>query len=99
MKSIPPFRLIPEPMSDEARRMPGFKWAGPEAGHRHQLGGTPANSVPESDWPRCAHCSQRMTFYGQLDSINDDFMIADVGLIYVFLCFDCYQVAAMIDSG
>lgn len=40
-----------------------------------------------------------MTFYGQLDSINDDFMIADVGLIYVFFCFDCNEVSAMIDSG
>jgi hypothetical protein len=39
-----------------------------------------------------------MTFYGQLDSINDDIIIADCGMIYVFLCFDCYEVTAKIQS-
>ena len=28
-----------------------------------------------------------MTYYAQLDSINDEFCIADCGMIYVFVCF------------
>jgi hypothetical protein len=30
-----------------------------------------------------------MTFYAQIDSLNDDVIIGDVGMVYVFLCFDC----------
>jgi hypothetical protein len=40
-----------------------------------------------------------MTFYGQLDSINDDFCIADAGLVEVFVCFGCVTVQAIIDSA
>ena len=39
-----------------------------------------------------------MTFYGQLDSINDDFCLADCGLIYVFVCLDCNTVHSLIQS-
>jgi hypothetical protein len=39
-----------------------------------------------------------MTFYGQLDSLNDDFCIADAGFVYVFVCFECSEAAAMVDS-
>jgi hypothetical protein len=38
------------------------------------------------------------TFYGQLDSINDDFCLADCGIIYVFVCFDCYKTTSFIHS-
>jgi len=40
-----------------------------------------------------------MTFYGQFDSVNDDYSVADAGLIYVYLCFDCFEAAALVDSG
>jgi len=40
-----------------------------------------------------------MSFYGQLDSINDEFRIADVGLVSVFICFECNEVKAEIASG
>jgi hypothetical protein len=39
-----------------------------------------------------------MSFYGQLDSINEEFNIADCGLIYVFLCFDCFEAKAIVQS-
>ena len=39
-----------------------------------------------------------MTFYGQFDSLNDVICIADAGLVYVYLCFDCNEVKAEIDS-
>jgi hypothetical protein len=40
-----------------------------------------------------------MTFYAQLDSIGDEFMIADCGLLYVFLCYDDYSVVGEVQSG
>ena len=39
-----------------------------------------------------------MTFYGQLDSIKDEFCIADAGLIYVFACLECNEVKAVIET-
>ena len=98
MKKIPAFRLVAEPLSDEARRLPGFKWAGPEAGKRHQLGGEPTAWAAEH-WPVCKCCAERMTFYGQLDSLNDEFNLMDLGVVCVFVCFDCFEVEAMLDSG
>jgi hypothetical protein len=99
MKRVPGFRLVPEPLTDEARQRPGFKWAGPDVGKRHQLGGPPARPISDDDWPRCPDCRERMSFYGQLDSINDDICIADAGVIYVFICFECNEVKAEIGSG
>ena len=86
MKKIPPFKLKPEPLNDEAKSLPGFKWAGEGVGDRHKLGGDP-DFLQEADWPECPECKERMTFYGQLDSINDDYCIADCGMIYIFICF------------
>jgi hypothetical protein len=40
----------------------------------------------------------RDDLYGQFDSINDEFCIADVGLIYVFYCFDCVEAEAVVDT-
>ena len=97
MKRIPPFKLVPEPQDDEARNLPRFKWASEEIGTRHQLGGEPRFLQSES-WPACPVCREKMTFYAQLDSVNDDIRIADCGMIYVFICFGCYQTASMVHS-
>lgn len=40
-----------------------------------------------------------MSFYGQLDSVNDEFCVADAGMIRIFLCFECNEVKATIESG
>jgi len=40
-----------------------------------------------------------MTFYAQLDSINDDISIADAGMVYVFICFDDFSATALTQSG
>ncbi len=97
MRTIPPFKLIPKPLTEEARAMPQFKWAPPEVGTRHQLGGEPT-FIQKTDWPACSSCGQKMTFYAQLDSINDDVILADCGLIYVFVCFDCYTTISILQS-
>ena len=78
--------------------MPPFKWASPEVGARHRLGGDPEFLQAGDEVPKCPGCRERMTFYAQLDSINDDFCLADVGLLYVFICFDCLTTASFISS-
>lgn len=99
MKKIPMFRLVPEPTSDEGRQLPRFKWANDEVGRRHQLGGAPSRAIDDDRWPQCPDCQDRMTFYGQLDSINDEFCVADAGVICVFVCLECNEVQAIIDTA
>jgi hypothetical protein len=98
MKSIPPIKLVPEPLTDEARNLPKFKWASKEIGTRHRLGGEP-QFLQNEQWPSCPAGHGRMTFYGQLDSINDEICIADCGMIYVFICFDCHEATAIVHSN
>jgi len=40
-----------------------------------------------------------MTFYGQLDSISDEFALADAGVVQVFVCFDCFTSEAVVRSS
>jgi hypothetical protein len=96
-RRIPPFRLIAEPLTPEAEQAAGFEWADADIGTRHRIGGDPED-LPGIDTPRCPDCRQRMTFYGQLDSIGDDFVLADAGVVAVFVCFDCFQAAARVGS-
>jgi hypothetical protein len=81
------------PESDEAREAIGFRRAGEGIGQRHKLGGTP-DWIQPPEIPRCS-CDREMTFYGQLDSIGDQFVLGDCGMIYVFVCFDCGDVEAV----
>ena len=97
MKKIPPFKLIMKPLDNAAKDLPGFKWTDRLIDKRHKLGGEP-DFIQKEDWPMCPECGLQMTFYGQLDSINDDFCIADCGIIYIFLCFDCNKAISIIQS-
>jgi hypothetical protein len=98
MRKIPPFKLVPEPLDDEAKNLSKFRWARKEIGRRHQLGGEPT-LIRDETWPICKSCRGKMTFYGQLDSINDDICIADCGMIYVFICFGCYETVSLLQSS
>ncbi|HEY1088941.1 MAG TPA: hypothetical protein VGE37_14655 [Archangium sp.] len=98
MKEIPPFRLVAEPLDEEARSIQGYRWAGEEIGRRHRLGGEP-NFMQAEDWPACPGCRQRMSFYAQLDSIGDSVDLGDCGMIYVFVCFDCFETKSILQSG
>lgn len=82
MRDIPPFKLEPQPLSEDAAALPPFKRADGDIGRRHRLGGRP-DSIQGEDIPACA-CSKPMHFNAQLDSINDEFCLADRGMIYVF---------------
>jgi hypothetical protein len=94
---IPPFKLVPKPLDDAAAALPKFKYADGEMGTRHKLGGTP-DFIQGDEHPVCPDCKERMMFYGQLDSINDEFCIADCGMIYVFLCFGCLETKSVLQS-
>lgn len=96
MREIPPFKLVPEPQNDEAQALRPFRWAGGSIGQRHRLGGQP-DFIQAPNVPTCS-CGEEMTFYAQLDSINDEFVIADCGMIYVFLCFDCLETKSVLQS-
>jgi len=98
MKTIPPSKLVPVPLSEDARCLPGFGWAGEEAGTRHLLGGEPPKRFPRQCWPRCSDCGEKMSFYGQFDSINQEYCVADVSVICVWLCFGCNEVIATIEQ-
>ena len=98
VREIPPFRLIAEPMTDEAVNLAGFRWAGDEVGTRHRLGGSP-DWLQSDQAPVCADCGEPMTFYAQLDSIGNELALADVGLLYVFVSFNDFQAKALVQSG
>jgi uncharacterized protein YwqG len=97
MIAIPPFRLVPKPMNEAVAIMPKFKWAKPVIGTRHQLGGEPT-FIQEEEHSICPDCGEQMTFYAQIDSINDDVCLADCGIVYVFVCFDCFSTTSFIQS-
>lgn len=96
MREIPPFKLVPEPLTPEAAALPPYKWAGGDIGKRHRLGGKP-DFIQGADIPVCS-CKSEMTFYAQLDSINDEFDLADCAMIYVFVCFDCFETRSILQS-
>ncbi|QHM73336.1 DUF1963 domain-containing protein [Mixta intestinalis] len=96
MKKIPPFQLIPHPLTKKAEALPKFKKAPEPIGSRHKLGGSP-DFIQGGVWPDCPECGEQMSFYAQLDSINDNYCIADCGMIYVFVCFDCIEVKSFIE--
>jgi uncharacterized protein YwqG len=97
MKKIPPFKLELKPLSLEAEEMPKFRWASDEIGTRHKIGGEP-QFIQGEDWPVCHECKEKMSFFAQLDSLNDEFCVADCGMIYIFVCFDCNETSSIIQS-
>src|SRR6266850_5832946 len=97
MVKIPEIPLKPTPTTDEASRAIGFEWAGGNIGSRHKLGGAPT-WLQEPEVPRCS-CRKDTTFYGQLDSIGDAVCLADCGIVYVFVCFDCFTTASVLQSA
>ena len=78
-------------------------------GLRTKLGGKP-DWIQGDDTPVCESCDEPMYFVAQIDSIEHanehnplmqvppkhvDFMFSDVGMIYVFYCFDCLETYAL----
>ena len=93
----PEIPLKPSPVSNEARVAVGFKYAGGNVGQRSKLGGDP-DWIQGENVPECT-CGKTMTFYGQLDSAGDSMCLADCGMIYVFICLDCYETRSVFQSS
>ena len=95
--NIPEYKLELIALNDEAEKARKFgEYCWEELGTRFKIGGEPA-FIQEPDHPGCL-CGEKMSFYAQLDTIGDDFDIADSGLIYVFYCFDCNEAKAIVQS-
>ncbi|MCB9772141.1 MAG: hypothetical protein H6754_06285 [Candidatus Omnitrophica bacterium] len=99
MKVLPEFKINLVPNSTEAKSIKPFDWSieNPIQGKRHKIGGKP-EFIQESDVPICDSCKHDMSFYAQLDTIGPEYSLADCGLIYVFICFDCYETKSLIQS-
>ena len=93
---IPEIPLRPEPTSAEAKESLGFKWAS-QVGNRHKLGGSP-DWLASPEMPSCETCHSPMTFYGQLDSIGDNIVLADCGMVFVFVCFKCFTTRSILQT-
>ena len=93
---IPEVPLIPTPETLEAEAVVGFKWAGSPIGRRHRIGGEP--DWIQEDEPQTCTCGKSMTFYAQLDSLGDNVCLADCGMIYVFICLDCFETKSVFQS-
>jgi hypothetical protein len=93
---VPHFNLVAVPADNEALSLRRSEWLSPEIGTRHKIGGEP-DFIMDEPTPICS-CGSTMTFYAQLDSLNDDVMIGDAGLIYIFLCFDCFESKSLVQS-
>ena len=96
MTEIPEFSLELVPLDETAQEARRFQYAGPEIGHRSKVGGKP-DFIQRGTTPRC-RCGDEMTFYAQIDSVGDDLMLADCGMLYVFVCFGCFEATAFIES-
>jgi len=94
---IPKIKLIPSPETDEAKSLIGFKW-NEIAGTRHFLGGKP-DELEECNYPNCKNCEKKMTFYAQIDSIGEQFNLADCMVIHTFICFDCFTVESQLNQS
>lgn len=84
-------------------------------GQRTKLGGKPDWLQGERQAPMCPTCKQPMAFVAQIDSVehysssnphsvsalSDDqkWMFGDVGMIYVFFCFNCLKAYAEFEGG
>lgn len=78
-------------------------------GLRTKFGGKP-DWIQSDETPDCPQCSEPMYFVAQIDSFEYgsehnpltrvppkhlDFMFGDVGMIYVFYCFDCMELRSL----
>jgi hypothetical protein len=94
---LPSIPLIPDPKTSESESALGFKWAPASVGNRHRIGGEP-DWLQSDQTPTCS-CGLRMDFYAQLDSVGDKFCLADCGMIYVFVCWNCFESKSILQSS
>jgi len=83
-------------------------------GQRTKLGGVP-DWIQTDELPFCSNCGARMSFVAQIDSVEHEWksnphsvdalsdhqkwMFGDVGMIYVFFCFECSTTSSVFQGG
>ena len=83
-------------------------------GQRTKLGGLP-DWIQSDESPACHDCGGPMTFVAQIDSVEHQWksnphsvdalsdkqkwMFGDVGMIYVFFCFECSSTTSVFQCG
>ena len=97
MKEIPEIPLVMQAATPEAKRAIGFEWADSSVGKRFKIGGNP-DFVQSDGSQACKSCGGEMTFYAQIDSVGDEVCLADVGMVYVFVCFGCFASESFVQS-
>ena len=91
MKTIPEIKLKLIPKSTDTKI--GFKYA--DHVNESKIGGHP-DWIQDDETPICPSCKKKMVFFAQLDSINDKIIIGDLGMIYVFYCFECMESDSLV---
>jgi hypothetical protein len=91
-----PLRMAPETSKAKALVEGTFGYL--TAGERHKLGGK-SDWIQNDDTPDCPECGEPMEFYGQLDHLGSVELLRDMGMIYVFLCRECYTTKAVLQFG
>lgn len=88
-----PLRMVPE--TSKAKALVTGTFGHEEAGTQHKLGGKP-DWIQEDETPECSECEEPMEFYGQLDHLGSVEGLNDNGMIYVFVCRECYTTEAVL---
>jgi hypothetical protein len=100
-------RIIPAERAGQQPKYPD------NLGSRTKFGGIPdAIQVGDDEEKRCPQCFGPLTFVAQIDSFefngennpnrrdygDEQFMFGDVGMIYVWFCFQCLTPQASLES-
>lgn len=94
-ESFPEIPLRMEPETSKAKALVDGTFGCQAAGDRHKLGGKP-DWLQDDETPDCPECEEPMDFYGQLDNLGSVEGLKDGGMIYVFLCRECYVTEAVL---
>jgi uncharacterized protein YwqG len=109
-KHLREFRMKFERVSDgETAYSPDHDEA---LGFRSKLGGKPDWDQGDQT-PKCSGCQKPMRFIAQIDSIEhsvgknphrqeffeQEYMFGDVGMLYVFFCYDCMETKSVFQCG
>ena len=108
-KVLPEIKVALSPCESLERAVP-FDYPD-NLGLRTKLGGKP-DWIQNEAIPKCSSCGNPMTFVAQIYSIGydsrknplskeivegkQDYMFADVGMIYVFFCFPCIETQSVL---
>ena len=73
-----------------------------DIGKRTKLGGIP-DWIQDDESPVCKKCGKKLHFIAQIDSVdykgsNNEYMFGDIGMIYVFFCFNCETTGSIFQS-